>query len=321
MKKILMTGCLGQIGTELTLHFRKVYGNDQVVASDIVKKDVPEVIESGPFEQLDVLDQKAMAAVIDKHKINTVIHLAAILSGVGELKPELAYSINMGGLHNVLQIAAEKKLQVFTPSSIAAFGDDTPKDMTPQDTLQRPTTMYGVTKVAGELLCDYYHLRFGVDTRGVRLPGLISYGALPGGGTTDYAVHIFYEALKNHRYASFIKEGTLMDMMYMPDAMKAFTMLLEADPSRLKHRNAFNIASMSFAPETLAAEIRKHIPDFEMLYDIDPVRQAIADSWPNRLDDSCARNEWDWKPDYDLPSMVDDMLKKLAVKLNVPYKG
>lgn len=313
-RKILLTGCLGQIGTELTLHMRKIYGNDNVIASDLVARDVPEVMETGVFEQIDVLDRARVAEVADKYKVDTIVHLAAILSGVGELKPDLAYNVNMNGLYNVLEIAREKELTVFTPASIAVFGDDTPKQNTPQDTLQRPSTMYGVTKVAGELLCDYYFKRFGVDTRGVRLPGLISYAALPGGGTTDYAVHIFYDALKNKRYESFIKAGTYMDMMYMPDALKAFTELLEADPARLKHRNAFNIASMSFEPEELAAEIRKHIPEFEMAYDIDPIRQAIAESWPDKMDDSCAREEWGWKPDYDMAAMVEDMLKKLREK-------
>lgn len=313
-KKILLTGCLGQIGTELTMHMRKTYGNDNVIASDLVARDVPEVMESGVFEQLDVTDVKRLAEVVDKHKVNTVIHLAAILSGVGELKPNLAYDVNMNGLYNVLEVAREKELQVFTPSSIAVFGEDTPADNTPQDTIMRPSTMYGVTKVAGELLCDYYHTRFGVDTRGVRLPGLISYAALPGGGTTDYAVHIFYDALKHKKYDSFIAAGTYMDMMYMPDALKAFCMLLEADPAKLKHRNAFNIASMSFEPEELGAEIRKHIPEFKLGYEIDPIRQAIAESWPNSMDDSAAREEWGWKPDYDLSSMVEDMLKQLKAK-------
>ena len=313
-KKILLTGCLGQIGTELTMHMRRTYGNDQVIASDIVKKDVPEVMESGPFEILDVTDAKRIAEVVDKYKVDTVLHLAAILSAVGEQKPTLAYNINMGGLFNVLEVAREKDLQVFTPSSIGSFGASTPKDHTPQDTLQRPSTMYGVTKVAGELLCDYYHTRFGVDTRGVRFPGLISYAALPGGGTTDYAVHIFYEAIKKHSYASFIAPGTYMDMMYMPDALKAVTMLMEADPSKLVHRNAFNVTAMSFEPEQLGAEIKKHIPDFKLTYEVDPVRQAIAESWPNSLDDSCARKEWGWAPEYDMAAMVKDMLEKLQEK-------
>lgn len=221
----------------------------------------------------------------------------------------------MNGLYNILEIAREKKIAVFTPSSIAAFGPSTPKEMVPQDTIQRPTTMYGVTKVAGELLCDYYHRRFGVDTRGVRFPGLISYKALPGGGTTDYAVDIFYEAIKNKKYRCFLEEGTRMDMMYMPDALKSIRTLLEADPEKLVHRNAFNITAMSFAPEDIAAEIKKHIPDFDFGYEVDPIKQAIADSWPSSLDDSAAREEWGWNPDYDIAAMTEDMIEKLSLKL------
>lgn len=319
-RKILVTGSLGQIGSELVMFLRKEYGNDNVVASDIEKKDVPKVIGSGPFEKLDVLDGEATLNVCKKYEVNTIIHLAAILSAVAEKNPQLAYSINMNGLHNMLEIAREQKYTLFVPSSIAAFGPSTPADKTPQDTIQRPTSMYGVTKVAGELLCDYYFKRYGVDTRGVRFPGLISYEALPGGGTTDYAVHIYYEAIKNNAYTSFIKEGTLMDMMYMPDALSAIHKLLEADATKLKHRNAFNIAAMSFAPETIAAEIKKHLPTFKMSYDVDPVRQAIADSWPNSLDDSCAREEWGWQPKFTLENMTTDMLNKLSEKLgkNLP---
>ncbi len=313
-KRILITGSLGQIGTELTKHLRGIYGNDNVVASDMVKKDVPEVTETGAFEVIDVLDSKRLADVVSQYKVNTIVHLAAILSGVGEHKPSLAYNVNLNGLYNVLEIAREKDCQVFTPSSIAVFGPDSPKDQTPQNTIMRPTTMYGVTKVAGELLCDYYFKRFGVDTRGVRFPGLISYAALPGGGTTDYAVHIFYDALEKQAYESFIDAGTYMDMMYMPDALHAVSSLMEANPDKLVHRNAFNVASMSFDPEELAAEIRKHIPEFELTYKIDPVRQAIAESWPNSLDDTCAREEWGWEPKYDMASMVSDMLEQLKKK-------
>lgn len=317
MKKIMLTGCLGQIGTELTLHLRDRYGNDNVLATDCNKTGPDEIMQSGPFEVLDVLEADRMADLCVKYKINTIIHLAAILSAVGEEKPQRAFNVNMIGLFNVLEVAREKQLQVFTPSSIAVFGESTPQNMTPQDTIQRPNTIYGVTKVAGELLSDYYYTKFGVDTRGIRLPGIISHMAMPGGGTTDYAVHIFYEAVKNRRYASFIAEGTRMDMIYMPDCLKAITMLLEADPVRLRHRNSFNIASMSFAPENIAAEIKKHIPDFELTYDVDPVRQAIADSWPNCMDDRCAREEWGWKPDYDLSLTTKDMLEKLSAKLNI----
>lgn len=317
MKKILITGALGQIGSELTLHLRNIYGDENVVASDL-KPSVPAgALENGPYEVVDVVKPDQIAAAVKKHNVNQIVHLAAILSAVGEAKPTLAWNVNMGGLFNVLEVAREIGCGVFTPSSIAAFGPSTPKDKTPQDTLQRPTTMYGVTKVAGENLCDYYHLKYGVDTRGVRFPGLISYAALPGGGTTDYAVDIYYEALRNKKYASFIAEGSYMDMMYMPDALKAISTLMEANPDKLVHRNAFNITAMSFAPEHIAAEIKKHIPEFEMTYDVDPVRQAIADSWPNSLDDSAARQEWGWNPTYDLASMTTDMLEKLRIKLGL----
>jgi len=318
MRKVLITGSLGQIGTELTMKLRELYGNNNVVASGLVAKEgFEEIIQSGPFEVVDVINANQIAEVVKKHNINTIVHLAAILSAVGEQKPQLAWNVNMNGLYNVLEVAREEGCSVFTPSSIAAFGDSTPKDNTPQDTIQRPNTMYGVTKVAGELLCDYYFHRFGVDTRGVRFPGLISYKALPGGGTTDYAVHIYYEALKNKKYTSFIAKGTKMDMMYMPDAINAIIQLMEADGSKLKHRNAFNIAAMSFDPEEIAAAIRKYIPDFELDYDVDPVRQAIAESWPNSLDDSAAREEWGWDPKYDLDAMTKDMLEKLKIKLGL----
>ncbi len=318
MRKILVTGALGQIGSELTMLLREIYGNDNVVASSRRKKEGhEELMESGAFEVLDITDGKKLAEVVKKHKINTIVNLAAILSAVGEQNPQQAWNININGLYNVLEVAREENCSVFTPSSIAVFGPTTPKDNTPQDTIQRPTTMYGVTKVAGELLCDYYYLKYGVDTRGVRFPGLISYKTLPGGGTTDYAVHIYYEALKNKKYTSFIAEGTKMDMMYMPDALNAVVQLLEANPDKLVHRNAFNITAMSFAPEDIAASIKKRIPEFEIDYDVDPVRQAIADSWPNSLDDSAAREEWGWDPKYDLDAMTEDMLEKLKVKLGL----
>ncbi|CCQ97609.1 conserved hypothetical protein [[Clostridium] ultunense Esp] len=318
MRKILVTGALGQIGSELTMGLRKIYGNDNVIASSRrIKEGHEDLMESGVFEIVNVTDGKQLAEVVRKHKVNTIIHLAAILSAVGEEKPALAWDVNMNGLYNVLEVAREENCAVFTPSSIAAFGDSTPKDNTPQDTIQRPNTMYGVTKVAGELLCDYYYHKFGVDTRGVRFPGLISYETLPGGGTTDYAVHIYYDALKNKKYTSFIAKGTKMDMMYMPDALDAITKLLEADPSKLIHRNAFNVTAMSFEPEEIAASIKKIIPEFELDYDVDPVRQAIADSWPNSLDDSAAREEWGWDPKYDLDAMTKDMLEKLKIKLGL----
>jgi len=316
MKNILVTGAMGQIGSELTLFLRKKYGNNNVIASDLKNKNIKELLDTGPFEQIDVLDGEKLNKIVSKYKINSIIHLAAILSGVGEQKPLLTWNINMNGLHNVLEVAREKECQVFVPSSIAAFGPSTPKNKTPQDTIQRPTTMYGVTKVAGENLCDYYHQKFNLDTRGVRFPGLISNKTLPGGGTTDYAVHIYYEALKNKKYLCPIKKGTFMDMMYMPDALKAIVDLMETEAENLKHRNAFNVSSMSFDPEEIAGEIKKHIPDFTLEYEVDPELQKIADSWPNSIDDSTARKEWDWKPEFNLKAMTEDMLKTLREKFN-----
>lgn len=314
MKRILVTGALGQIGSELIMKLRDRYGAENVVATDIRRPENNTVVESGPFEVLDVTDAKTMGEIVKKYNIDTIMHLAALLSATAEAKPLLAWNINMGGLVNALEVAREYNCQFFTPSSIGAFGPSTPKKDTPQDTIQRPSTMYGVNKVAGELLCDYYHKKFGVDTRGVRFPGLISYVAPPGGGTTDYAVDIYYEALKNGRYTSYIGEGTYMDMMYMPDALNAIIDLMEADASKLVHRNAFNIAAMSFSPEEIAAEIKKHIPEFEMDYDVDPVRQGIAESWPDNIDATAAKEEWGFKAEYDLAKMTADMLQKLREK-------
>lgn len=314
MEKILVTGALGQIGTELVTALRQRYGQSNVVASDI---RMPSAFPDGdePFEYLDCTHQHQIQETVRKHEIDTIYHLAALLSAVAEDKPQQAWHINMGSLYRVLEVARETRCAVFVPSSIGAFGPSTPKEHTPQDTVQRPTTMYGVTKVAGEILCDYYHQRFGVDTRGVRYPGLISWTAPPGGGTTDYAVEIFYEAIRHGRYTCFLAPGTRLDMMYMPDAIRAAIDVMEADPGRLIHRNAFNVTAVSFTPEELAAAIRRRIPDFSIDYLVDPVRQAIADSWPDSLDDSAARTEWDWSPEFDLPSMVDDMLDHLADKL------
>lgn len=313
MKKVLVTGCLGQIGSELVLRLREVLGNENVVATDI---RMPEKLEDGElFEILDVMDYEKMRALVEKYQVDTLIHLAALLSAVAEAKPKFAWDLNMVGLVNALEVAREFKLKFFTPSSIGAFGPNTPKDETPQDTLQRPTTMYGVTKVAGELLCDYYYTKYGIDTRGVRFPGLISYKTLPGGGTTDYAVDIYYSAIKEGKYTCFIDRGTAMDMMYMPDAIEAIVQLMNADPKNLVHRNAFNISAMSFEPEEIKASIKKVFPDFEMDYAVDPVRQSIADSWPNSLDISCAQKEWGFQPRYDLDKMTQDMLSKLQEKL------
>jgi len=314
MKRILVTGCLGQIGTELVTKLREVYGVENVVASDIRKPEGNPIVEGGTFEILDVTDAKAFLEVARKHNVDTIIHLAALLSAVAEAKPQLAWDINMGGLVNALEAARELNCKFFTPSSIGAFGPDTPKNNTPQDTIQRPKTMYGVTKVSGELLCDYYYTKFGVDTRGVRFPGLISYVAPPGGGTTDYAVDIYYEALKNGKYTSYIDKGTYMDMMYMPDAIQAIIDLMEADPAKLKHRNAFNITAMSFEPEQIAAAIKKYIPEFEISYNPDPVRQGIANTWPDSIDPTAAKEEWGFKAEYDLDKMTADMLQKLREK-------
>ncbi|WP_330949124.1 L-threonine 3-dehydrogenase [Virgibacillus sp. MG-45] len=310
MKKILITGALGQIGSELMTHLRSIYGTDNVIGTDIRKGE-----QDGPFEIVDVTDAKRLHEVAKAYNVDTIMHLAALLSAKAEEMPQKAWDINMGGLMNALEVARELELQFFTPSSIGAFGPSTPKNNTPQDTLQRPTTMYGVNKVAGELLCDYYYDRFGVDTRGVRFPGLISYVAPPGGGTTDYAVEIYYEAIKNKAYTSFIGEGTYMDMMYMPDALHSIVQLMEADASKLQHRNAFNIAAISAAPEDFAAAIKTYIPEFQMDYQVDPVRQKIAESWPNSIDASAAQKEWGFKAEYNLDAMTKDMLDKLAVKL------
>ncbi len=310
MKNILITGALGQIGSELTIKLRKEYGNDHVIATDIRETD-SDVVKGGPFEILDVTDGQKMYDLAKKYNADTIIHLAALLSATAEAKPLLAWNLNMGGLVNALETSRELGCQFFTPSSIGAFGPTTPKDQTPQDTIMRPTTMYGVNKVSGELLSDYYYQKFGVDTRGLRFPGLISYETPPGGGTTDYAVEIYYEAIKNKSYTSYIGEGTYMDMMYMPDALNAIVNLLEADPANLKHRNSFNVSAMSVAPETITKEIQKHIPEFTLSYDVDPVRQAIAESWPDGIDSAAAKAEWGFKAEYDLAKMTADMLEKL----------
>lgn len=315
MHKVMVTGCLGQIGSELVAQLRAQNGADSVIATDIRRPDHNATVESGPFEVLDVTDYDRMLKIATDYQVDTLIHLAALLSAVAEERPQFAWQLNMTGLVNALEVARELDLKFFTPSSIGAFGPSTPKDNTPQDTIQRPTTMYGVTKVSGELLCDYYHTKYGVDTRGVRFPGLISYKTLPGGGTTDYAVDIYYEALRNGHYESFIQEGTYMDMMYMPDAIGAIIKLMNADPERLLHRNAFNITAMSFEPEQIKAAIQKEMPDFEMTYAVDPARQAIADSWPNSIDASCAKAEWDFKPEYDLEAMTKDMLVQLKDRI------
>jgi nucleoside-diphosphate-sugar epimerase len=312
MKKILITGATGQIGSELTSALHNKYGPANIIAAGHTRTPTKEIVESGSYCQLDVRDAETLQAIVTKHHIDTIYHLASLLSAEAEASPQLAWDVNMNGLLNVLEVARLRHCAVFFPSSIGAFGPLTPPENTPQDTIQHPTTMYGVTKVSGELLCDYYCKRFGVDTRGVRYPGLISHKTLPHGGTTDYAVHIFYAALKEKQYGCFLKAGTRLDMMYMPDAIKAAIDLMEVESSRLIHRNGYNITAMSFAPEEIAAAIKRRIPNFAMAYAVDPVRQAIAESWPRHMDDSAARQEWGWQPDYNLERMVDDMLENLS---------
>ena len=304
MTRVLVTGAAGQIGSALVPALREAYGSEAVLATDLRPTQDP---ARGPSGTLDCTEVGQLRDVVRSHRPDVVYHLAALLSAVGERSPQKAYEVNLGGLFNVLEAAREQSFAVFTPSSIAAFGPSTPRDLTPQDTLQRPTTMYGVTKVAGELLCDYYHSRYGVDTRGVRYPGIIS-AAAPGGGTTDYAVEIFFSAVRDGTYSCFLSDDTQLDMMYMPDALRAAMELMEADGSRLRHRNAFNVTAMQLTPRRLADAIRHHIPDFVLRHEPDPMRQAIADSWPHEIDDTAAREEWGWNPQYDLETMTAEML-------------
>lgn len=311
MKRILVTGACGQIGSELTLALREQHGNECVVAAGHKTEPSEALRVSGPFEFVDVTHRETLQETIERYDIDTIYHMAAVLSAVGEQKPHVAWNVNVNGLYNVLEIARECELgRVFCPSSIAVFGPDTPRDNTPQETILRPTTMYGISKVAGEMLCDYYARRFGVDVRGARYPGIISSETLPGGGTTDYAVEIFYKAIEDGHYTCFLREDTVLPMMYMPDCIKATIDLMEADRSRLEHYADFNLAAMSFSPADLVAEIQTHILDFACAYEPD-FRQAIADSWPRTIDDSAAREEWGWEPSYDLAAMTTDMLAKL----------
>jgi len=312
MKRILVTGAVGQIGSELTMALRKKYGNDNVLATGRKTKPSDTLLDSGPFEFIDICKKETVEKVVSEYDIDTIYNMAAILSATGEEKPLLCWNVNINGMYNILEIAHEYDMtRVFVPSSIAAFGPETPQDNTPQETVLKPKTMYGVTKVAGELLGDYYFKRFGLDIRGLRYPGIISNETLPGGGTTDYAVEIFYEAIKNKKYTCFVKEDTVLPMMYMPDCIKGTIDLMEADISKLKHHCDFNLTAMSFSAGKLAREITKHIPEFNCEYKPD-FRQAIADTWPKTIDDSAARKEWGWKPDYDLVFMTKDMLEKLG---------
>jgi nucleoside-diphosphate-sugar epimerase len=320
MRRILVTGALGQIGSELAPALSDRYGAESIIASD-VRMMPPQYSSRAVYEHLDCTQPQQILEVVRRHDIGAVYHLAALLSAVAEEKPHGAWSINMGGLYNVLEAARQYRCQVFFPSSIGAFGPSTPRERTPQVTIQRPTTMYGITKVAGELLCDYYASRFGVDVRGLRLPGLVSYKAQPGGGTTDYAVEIFYQALRYKHYSCFLGADTRLDMMYMPDAIRATIQLMEADPARLRFRNAYNVTAMSITPAELAAEIRKHVPAFAIDYHVDPVRQAIANSWPHSLDASAAAKDWDFRPQFDLAAMTSDMLARLSAKIAAQKAG
>jgi len=311
MKRILVTGAVGQIGSELTLALRARYGGDAVVASDVRMPQDPSLRDGGPFEFVDCMDPHHLTRVMQIHRVDAIYHLAALLSAVGEQRPLQAWQLNVNGLVNVLEAARQYKCALFFPSSIGAFGPDTPRKRTPQVTIQRPTTMYGVTKVVGEMLCEDYHRRFAMDTRGLRFPGLISYQTEPGGGTTDYAVEIFRQALQHGVYTCYLRADARLPMMYMPDAIRAMIELMEVEPARLIHRNAYNLGAVDFTPAEIAEAIKKRIPAFHIEYAVDPRRQAIADSWPESVDDSAAREEWKWAPRYGLDAMVDDMLQKM----------
>ena len=311
---ILVVGAGGQIGTELIPHLQKNYGCDNVIAADVRPEVVERLSNISRSVTLDALDVKSYSAIVKENRIDRIYNLVALLSATGEKNPQLAWSVNMGALLNSLELAREFKCSIFTPSSIGAFGNNTPHDNTPQDTVMRPNTMYGVCKVSGELLSDYYYSRFGVDSRSVRFPGIISNGCLPGGGTTDYAVEVFYEIIRKGTYTCQIPENTYMDMLYMPDALNACTQLMDADPSMLVHRNSFNVTSMSFSPKKLFAAISKRVPGAEFSYDIDPVKAEISASWPDNMDDSCAREEWGWNPQWGMEEMIDDMLSAIKNK-------
>lgn len=314
MKNILITGAAGQIGTELTERLRYEYGNENVIAG-INSKSSNKTKVAGPSCRLDVTNRNTLEEIICQNDVDTIFHLASLLSAKAEQHLQRAWDVNVNGLINILEVSRQYNCAVFFPSSIGAFGASTPRDNTPQVTIQRPSTIYGISKLSGELLCDYYYQRHKVDTRGLRYPGIISHQAMPGGGTTDYAIHMFYAALKAEQYDCYLNADTRLDMMYMPDALNAAIQLMTADSKELQHRNAYNVSAMNFTPHELAEEIKKHRPKFIVNYKTDPGRQAIADSWPNYMDDSCARNEWGWQPKYTLAAMVEDMLQHLENKL------
>lgn len=309
-RKILVTGATGQIGSELVPELQRRYGGENVVIG--IHRSLPRGdLGSGPFEKIDVTDKDKVERVVKEYGIDIIYHMAAILSVAGEANPWLAWDVNVNGTYNVLEVARENGLdQVFVPSSIAAFGPETPRESTPQDTVLKPRTMYGLTKVSGELLSNYYFEKFGLDVRGVRYPGIISYKTPPGGGTTDYAVEIFHEAIKKGEYTCFLREDSTLPMMYMPDCIKCTLDLMDADLSKLRHHGDYNVAAISFSPAELAEEIKRHIPDLVISYEPDH-RQAIADSWPKTIDDASARSEWGWEPGFDLASMTEDMLRNL----------
>ncbi|ANH80178.1 NAD-dependent epimerase [Niabella ginsenosidivorans] len=309
-EKILVIGASGQIGVELTMALREIYGNNNVVASDL-REENPLLKGSGPYVSIDVMNKEMLHVQVIRQGITQIYLLAAILSATGEKNPGLAWHLNMQGLLNVLDIAREENIhKVYWPSSIAVFGPTSPKQNCPQQTIIEPTTVYGISKYAGEFWCNYYHMKYGVDVRSIRYPGLISYKSAPGGGTTDYAIEIFHDALEEKRYVSFLEENTYLPMMYMPDAIRATIELMEAPKERISVRTSYNVAGLSFSPKEIAAEIKKHIPDFEIIYQPD-YRQEIAGSWPRSIDDAVARRDWGWKHEYDLAAITEDMLKNL----------
>ena len=312
-KRVLVTGATGQIGSELIVELRSKYGNDEVVAVGHKRQPSEAVRNSGPFELGDTSDKERLNEIVERYDVGTIYHLASLLSALGEKNPQLAWQVNMNGLYNVLDLASERGIQVFWPSSIGVFGPDTPRVNTPQNTITIPNTIYGVSKVAGELLCNYYFFKFGVDVRSLRYPGIISSETPPSAGTTDYAVEIFYEALKKKKYTCFLRDDTVLPMMYMPDCIKATLDLMGAEQARVKRRTSYNLAAMSFAPKDLAAQIQKHIPDFTCEY-VPDFRQKIADSWPMSIDDAEARKDWGWQPKYNLAAMTKDMIEKLSKK-------